>query len=455
MSLPDKKISKNRYWNEYLQTMPREKLDQYHLKRIQLAIKYAYENSPLHRKIYEEANIRPEDIKTWDDFYHKLPFTDKPQYMEVQETSTFAAQALHDESSQYYFQTTGTTGKPFREIFSLYDTAMLGEQWCYAWWDAGIRPADKFYFCFDWGIWIGLWSAYWGCRRMGCTVYSGGGLRTEERLQRILELKPTVVTATPTYLLYMANIAEEQGLNIKDAGVKFLTGGGEAGFNIPATRRVLESKWGAICVDFFGIGELGHGAVECGAHPGGVHVCEPHYHAFAIDPESGERVKEGLVGEYVVTTYSHTMQPFIKYKTHDLVEWHSASDHGCGWSWAYLPGGVLGRADFMIVIRGVNVYPTAVENLLTEVEGLSNFYELHITREKGMDRLLIKVEALPEIAGEAHQQISLNLAEVYRKRIGVALEAQVVAPQTLPRYELKSKRIFDHRSPEEKGRKVL
>jgi len=441
----NKKALQSRYWNEHLQTMPREVLDQYHLKMIQRTVKFAYENSPLHRKIYVQANIKPEDIKTWDDFYHKLPYTDKPYYMEDQETRPFAAQSLPDEDAQYYFQTSGTTGKPLREMFSQYDTMALGEQWCYMWWDAGIRPKDKFYFCFDWGIWVGLWSAYWGCRRMGCTVYSGGGLRTEDRIQRIIELRPTVIVGTPTYLLYLANAAEDKGFSLKDAGVNFLTGGGEAGFNIPATRRALESKWGATCLDFFGIGELGHGAIECGTHPGGVHVCEPHYHAFAANPESGEKVEDGQIGEYIITTYSHSMQPFIKYRTHDLVELHNRSDHGCGWSWGYLPGGTLGRTDFMIVIRGVNVYPTAVENLLTEVKGSSNFYELHVSQENGLDKLLVKVEALPDIPEEKYKETADQLALIYKKHIGVSLETEVVPPRTLPRYELKSKRIFDHR----------
>ncbi|MDO8690100.1 MAG: phenylacetate--CoA ligase family protein [Dehalococcoidia bacterium] len=443
------KAAGQRYWNEYLQTMPREKLDELHLKRIQRLIKFAYDNSAMYRRLYDKAGLKPEDVRTWDDFHHKVPFTDKPDYMADQELSFFAGEALPPEYRQYYFQTTGTTGQPLREHFTSFDTVRMADAFCYGYWDNGVRPGDSFYFAFNWGTWIGLWSVYWGCLRMNCTVYSGGGLSTEERIKAIISLKPKVVVGTPTYLLHMITLARAMGLDLRESGVRVLSGGGEPGFNVGATRQALLAGWGAEkAVDFVGIGELNIVHPECGANPGGVHAAEDVFHSFSVDPESGDVTPDGQVGENVITTYSHSSQVFIKYRTHDLVERHEHADHGCGWTWAYYPGTVLGRADFMVIIRGVNVYPTAVENLLGQVEGVTHYYELHITREEGMDRMLVKVEAREDIPSDQYADLTEKVSRMYRDVLGVRLEAEVLAPNTLPRYELKSKKIFDHRPPE-------
>lgn len=181
-----------------------------------------------------------------------------------------------------------------------------------------------------------------------------------------------------------------------------------------------------------------------------MHVIEDVAHSYSVDPASGEPVTEaGAVGEHVITSYTHFTQPFIKYRTDDLVRIDPEPDHGCGWTWKHLPGVVLGRADFMVTIRGVNVYPTAVENLIGEVPGVSNHYELHISRVEGMDRMLVKVEAAEE-ADRPDHVLAGRLADHLRSHLGVRLETEVVPAQTLPRYELKTKRIFDSRAAEER-----
>src|SRR5699024_10805738 len=155
-------------------------------------------------------------------------------------------------------------------------------------------------------------------------------------------------------------------------------------------------------------------------------------HSYSIDVDSGEPISEsGAVGEHIVTSYVHFSQPFIKYRTHDLVRIDNAPDHGCGWTWKHMPGVVLGRADYMVTIRGVNVYPTAVENLIGEVEGLSNHYELHISRKEGMDRMEVRVEAIDSDADVG--LLSSRLAEHLRLHLGVRLEADVVDEGALPR----------------------
>jgi phenylacetate-CoA ligase len=444
--------ARDRYWNRPTQTAPRSVLDDLHLERIRHLVGWAYEHSPLHRRIYDQAGITPSQIRTWDDFHYRLPFTDKPDYLTDQETSDrgVGGTALEPAHLEQYFHTTGTTGRFLNEVFTQYEMHKGGSQYCYGLWDFGIRPGDSMYFCFDWGMWIGLWSFYWGARNLGLLVISGGGASGSERVRQILERRPDIVVGTPTYLLHLAELARADGLDLRDAGVRLLAGGGEAGFSIPVTRQKLAEAWGTERLyDAYGIGEALCIAQSCREWGGGVHVIEDAFHSYSVDPETGAPLSEpGAVGENIVTSYVHFSQPFIKYRTHDLVRRDDHPNHGCGWTWAHLPGVVLGRTDFMVTIRGVNVYPTAVENLLGEVTGLSNHYELHITRQNGMDRMLVKVEAAEPDA--ARPALATTLEEHLRTHIGVRLETDVVEPGDLPRYQLKTKRIFDRRSVEDR-----
>lgn len=443
------KTAKSNLWNPYTQGLPRKQLDELHLRKIQLLIKYAYDHTAFYRRLYDEAGFKPEDIRTWDDFHRKVPLTDKPDYVKDQGDKPFAVAALPREYYFQQFQTTGTTGVALGEAFSLFDAVRMGEEYIFGAWGSGMRAGDSVYFCFHWGMWVGLWGFYWSARRMGCTVLSGGGMSTEDRIKHMLVVKPTAVIGTPTYLLHMTHVAKEMGLDLAKAGVKYLIGGGEPGFSIPATRKATEEGWGgATGIDCYGISELGTVNCECGAHPLGVHCTEDGAHSFSIHPETGERVGEGEIGENIVTAYNRLTQPFIKYRTHDLVERREEFDHGCGWTWAFLPGGVLGRSDYMVVIRGINVYPTAVESLLSKVEGSSPYYELHISRQEAMDRMLVKVEAREDVPPDKYPVIAREAERMYFSSIGARLEVEVVSPKSLPRYEMKSKRIFDHRPPE-------
>lgn len=445
----------DRYWNRATQTAPREVLDQIHLARIRNMVALAYERSPLHRRLYDNAGIKPSDIRTWHDYHHRLPFTDKPDYMADQEANGYGGLALNQPHWQQYFHTTGTTGRFLNEVFTQYEMHKAGSQYCYGLWDHGIRSNDSMFFCFDFGMWIGLWSFYWGARNLGLTIYSGGGLSSLDRVRKIIELRPTIVIGTPTYLLHLAEIAQAEGLDVRGAGVKMVGGGGEAGFSIPRTREKLAEAWGAEFVyDAVGVGEALFIGQSCREWGGGVHLIEDVCHGYSADPETGAPVTEpGAVGEHIITSYTHLTQPFIKYRTHDLVRLDWQPDHGCGWTWGHYPGTVLGRADFMVTIRGVNVYPTAVENLIGELPGLSNHYELHITRRDGMDRMRVKVEAAgPEVNLEA---IGASLSNHIRTHLGVRLEVEALVPETLPRYQLKTKRIFDHREPDDRPQITL
>jgi phenylacetate-CoA ligase len=447
MPTPTPPQGADRFWNRPTQTAPRELLDQWHLERIQHLIGWAYGHSPLYRKLYDDAGIKPSDITGWDDFHHRLPFADKPDFLADQDLnpSGYGGLALPPEEIQMHFHTTGTTGRFLNEGFTQFEMQKSATQYCYSLWDHGIRPGDSMYLCFNFGMWIGLWSIYWGARNLNLRILAGGGATSIERVRQILEHRPTIVTGTPTYLLHLVDVARSEGLDLREAGVQMLMGGGEPGFSVPVTRDALMGGWGATQVlDGYGIGEAMHVAQSCADWGGGVHTIEDVTHSYVADPDSGDPILDaGAIGENIVTSYTHFTQPFIKYRTHDLVRRDPHPDHGCGWTWAHLPGVVLGRSDFMVTIRGTNVYPTAVENLIGGIAGLTNHYELHIARPGAFDEMTVKVEAA---VGEVDRAVlTASLDEHLRRNLGVRLGVEVLAPESLPRYELKTKRIFDHR----------
>jgi phenylacetate-CoA ligase len=438
----------SRLWNPATMTMDRSALDQRHLARIKKLVRYAYEHSPLHRRLYDDAGFSPSDLETWDDFHARVPVTDKDDYVKEQERVGIAGQAMGDGMVTGYFHTTGTTGSFLHEHYSESDKLRMSTIYGYAWWDSGVRPGDSIFICHNFGFWLGLWHMYWSARFYGLTTYTAGGMSTDERIDAIVEHRPTMVAGTPTYLFRLAHRAEERGIDLTESSVRFLVSGGEPGLSIPVTRRALEEAWGAVGIDAYGMSEVGIAHLECGAHPMGVHIMEDSFHAYSADLDTGLPVDDGEIGENIVTSYTHLTQPFIKYRSHDIVRRYGNHDHGCGWSWAFLDGSVLGRTDFMVSLRGTNVYPNGVENLIGDVTGLTQFYEIHITRDQDTDHMLVRVEAAAGVAKSDYETKSERLARLYRSNLGVKIEVEVCEPNTVERKELKTNRIFDHRSRE-------
>lgn len=435
----------SKYWNEYTETMPREALDAIHLKRIRNMLAYAYERVPFYRQLYDKAGFKPEDIRSLEDFNRIVPTIDKKDLVAAQQVNPpwGNAVALPEDFSLYRFQTSGSTGVPLAIPFSYYSSHHYGEQWVYGFWAVGLRPRDSFYFAFNWGSFAGFWSAYWGVRRLGATVYSGGGLNTEMRLKQIVELKPTVLLSTPTYALAMGEKAKEMGMDLTKTSIQWTYHAGEPGGNVLTTRRAIEEAWGAKAYELYGVAEIGAIAPGCPLQTG-VHLAEDQAYATVVNPETGTPVGEGEVGENVVTSYIQFSQPIIKYRTHDLVRLVKKRCE-CGRTWILFEGGVLGRTDHMIIIKGSNVYPTAVEALLGDVRGLASHYEIHVAQGRSGDELTVKVEAQPDYPAERYGELKRQAEQLLWERIMVRIAVEVQAPGTLPRYELKAKRFFDHR----------
>lgn len=433
-----------RFWNPHTQTLSRAELDRLHLRKLQALIAYAYRHSLMYRRLLDRAKVKPEQIRTIDDFDMRVPVIDKKEILEAQAvTPPFGeALAVPEDLVLHRFQTSGSTGVPLHLPLTYHSSLLWGESWCYLYWAAGLRPRHSFYFPFHWGIFAAFWSAYMGVRRLGGTVISGGGLDSRGRITQVLAYKPDVVLATPTYALYLGEVAREMGVDLRKTSVSVVIVSGEPGGSIPTTRDAIAETWGARVYELYGIAELGPTNPGCPLADR-VHLCEDWYHALVVD-EQGRRVPDGEVGEHLVTSYTQHGQPLIKYRTHDLVRWTHAPC-GCGTTWLGYPGGVLGRSDHMIIVKGVNVYPTAVEALLHQISGLSEHYEVHVSMVAANDAVTVKAEARPGVPADGYATLRGEAEGVLKTAIGVTIGAEVLPPGTLPRYELKAKRFFDHR----------
>ncbi|MEA2687751.1 MAG: phenylacetate-CoA ligase [Candidatus Eremiobacteraeota bacterium] len=437
-----------RFWNEYAETMPRERLDALHLHKLTSLLDYVYERTPFYRAKLDAAGVKPGDIRSIDDFKRRIPFSDKSDFVHMQhEDPPYGPTlALPMELVAHHAETSGTTGVPLQIPYSMYDTVRYGESWVYGYWALGIRPVDSFYFAFGWGNFAGFWSAYWGARRLGCRVISGGGLDTKGHINAILEKKPTVLICTPTFALRMAAVAAEMGVDLSASSIRFTYHAGEPGPTaLPAVRAAIERAYGAVAGELLGIAEIDAMAPGCPLGDG-VHVNEMTVFAWAMDPTTGEEIAEGEIGELVVTSFANTAQPLLNYRTHDLVRVRRSCP--CGRTWLKLEGAVLGRADFMVTVRGTNVYQTAVENLLGEMDEVSSFYELILTRENDNDAMTVRCEPVPSCGAERYDALSRSVSDRIHAALHVRLKVDVVPPGTLPRYDIKTKRIIDRRPHE-------
>lgn len=436
------------FWNARMERMPRAELDALHLAKLRGLVAFVYERSPYYRRKFDERGLKPRHIATLDDYRRLVPLTDKQDFIRLQsERPPYGdTLALPFDLVAHHVETSGSTGLPLAIPLSAYDTERYGESWTYGFWAHGIRPEDSFYFAFNWGNFAGFWSCYYGARRMGCRVISGGGADSQGHIKNILRLKPTVLISTPTFALRLATVAKEMGVDLRDSSIRFTYHAGEPGpFALPAMKRQIDEAWGADSGELLGIAEIEAFAPGCPERDG-VHVNEMNVFTWSMNPATGAEVGDGEVGENVITSYTNSAQPLLNYRSHDLVR--SVGGCACGRTWRKLPGVVLGRTDFMVTVRGTNVYQTAVENLLGEHTGVSPFFQLVLEHADGNDRMTVEFEPDPAVARADWDALARAVGDRIHKALHVRLEVNPMAPGTLPRYDLKTKRIIDKRPKE-------
>ncbi len=368
----------------------------------------------------------------------RLPFTTKAELLADQAEHPPYGTVLTYPVERYgrLCQTSGTSGRPLRWLDTPESWAWMLDNWAAIYRLTGVRPGDRLFFPFSFGPFLGFWTAFDAAWRYGCLCLPGGGMSSGARLRFLRDNEATVVLCTPTYALRLAEAAQEDGSDLRRSSVRALILAGEPGGSVAGTRGRIEAAWGARVFDHTGMTEIGPLAVECVAGPGGLHVLETEFIVEVVDPATGKAVPPGTEGELVVTNLGRVGSPLLRYRTGDLVCIDPAPCP-CGRTLARLLGGVRGRVDDMIVLRGNNVHPSALQTILHRFAEVAE-YRIEVDRAGALPVLRIDVEAYPAHDGGS---VAARVAQAVRDELLFRAEVRAVAAGTLPRFEHKARRV--------------
>ena len=385
---------------------------------------------------FQQAGLDMRSVRSAD-VLERLPFTTKAELVAEQQSRPPYGRLLTYPTARYRYlhQTSGTTGQALKCLDTREDWEGWMRGWGYVYRAAGVSESDLVFCAFSFGPYLSHWAAIDGARHIGALCVSGGGLSSEQRLRMILDSGSTVLVCTPTYAIHLAEVAVGVGLDLKSSAIRITIHAGEPGASVENVKRRIEQAWGATCFDHAGASEVGAWAFDCQAQTGSIHLNELEFVFEVIDPNSGEPVSEGNRGELVVTNLSRAGMPVLRYRTGDLVEL-TTEPCPCGRNLARIRGGVLGRADDMLIVRGVNLYPSAIDNLLRAIPAIIE-YEVEIRRVGGMDDLLLKIE-IPDV--ESFGSVSEAVLAAFRSELNIRVSVEQAARGSLPRYEFKARR---------------
>ena len=377
--------------------------------------------------------------KSWiRDNFDSFEFTSKLELQNSQSSYPPYGDFHYLNLAQYnrFHQTSGSSGKPLLFLDSKDGWEWLLNNWLKIFALAGIEKGDRLFFPFSFGPFLGFWTAFESACKAGCLSFPGGGMSSESRLALIQNQKINVVFTTPSYALRLGEVARIQGVNLKDLGLKKLVLAGEPGANIPATRLRIEKDWGRIVVDHHGMTETGPVTVECSTTPGLLHIIENAFIAEVIDPITQKKLSLDSIGELVLSSIGRVGCPLLRYRTGDIVHLNHQKC-ACGFNGQSLKGGILSRADEMIFLKGNNIYPSALQNMLHSIEGILDF-RITFYKTEGNPHLLFEIETL--------QTDSESIKNMLEKMIQSAFlfkpVIKIVPTGTLPTQEMKSKRFI-------------
>lgn len=429
---------KLRYYRRQLETAGIAEIGLLQEKKFDAQAELVMSRNKFYQRKYRSSGLRPEDIRYRN--LAALPFTFKSELVEDQlEHPPFGTNLTFDLARYTRMhQTSGTTGRPLKWLDTRRSWRWWLDCWGHIYCGAGVAPSDRIFVAFSFGPFIGFWTAFESAQMLGNMVLAGGGQSSEQRVLSIFENRATVLVCTPTYALRLAEAARGIGLDTRESPVRLTIHAGEPGASIPATKSRIEELWGAKCYDHPGMTEVGAYGYECALQTGGVHLNESEFIFEVIDPKTEAGVAEGEIGELVITNLGRAGMPVIRYRTGDLVRLNRERCP-CGRSYARIMGGVLGRVDDMIVVRGVNIFPSALENILREFPEIAE-YELEVFRERMMDELLIRIELKDGTTADS-RPFAAAVEERLRLRLGIRARVAIVESGSLPRHELKARRI--------------
>ncbi|MBN2140926.1 MAG: phenylacetate--CoA ligase [Desulfovibrionaceae bacterium] len=425
-----------------METRPREDLEALQTKRLKALVERVYANVPFYRKKFDELGIKPNDLRGLENL-KDLPFTEK---QDLRNNYPFGMFAVSKENIVRIHSSSGTTGKATVVGYTRRDVKNWGRCMARALGMAGVTSQDLIHNAYGYGLFTGGLGVHYGAEELGAAVIpvSGGG--TKRQVMLLKDFGATVICCTPSYSLFLAETAKDMGIDFRELPLRVGVFGAEPWSE--SMRKDIESKLGLMALDIYGLSEvMGPGvAMECHTAQNGLHIMEDHFLAEIINPETGEQLPPGEVGELVITTLTKEAIPLVRYRTRDLTSLNTTPCR-CGRTLARM-NRIMGRSDDMLIIRGVNVFPSQIESILVETEGLSPHYQLIIKRKGALDSLEIEVEVDEPIFSDKIKNLQLLETKVQKnikEFLGVTAKCKLVEPKTLERSVGKAKRIVDLR----------
>ena len=429
-------------YNIEYETMPREALAAIQLQRLRTTLQRVYVTVPFYKKRFDEAGVKPSDIKSLDDL-QRIPFTTK---QDLRDNYPFGLFAMPMDNVVRIHASSGTTGKPTVVGYTARDIDTWAELMARSLAAAGAWRGDVIHNAYGYGLFTGGLGVHYGAEKLGASIIPVSGGNTNRQILIMKDFGPTILTATPSYTLHLAEVAAEMGVSFRD--LKFKAGVFGAEPWSENMRQELEAKLNLSAVDIYGLSEvMGPGvAVECREAKKGLHIFEDHFIPEVINPETGETLPEGQKGELVFTSLTKEAFPVIRYRTRDITALHYEPCL-CGRTHARMER-VSGRTDDMLIIRGVNVFPSQIESVLMEMEGVEPHYQLVVDRKDNLDVLTVNVEVNEKLFSDevktlqdTENRISKNIKEY----LGVSAVVKLVEPKTIARSQGKAIRVIDNR----------
>jgi phenylacetate-CoA ligase len=385
----------------------------------------------------------PQEIRSIRDIA-KLPYLEKREIAEDQEAHPPFGSNLVGGVEQYvrYHQTTGTTGHPVRWLDTKETWTWRGRCAAMALTGSGVTSKDIMFFPFAFGPHVAYWGMFEGAYQIGALTIAGGGWNTLQRVKALFENNVTVVACTPTYAMRMSEVARENGIDLREGSVRLTMHAGEPGALIPCVRQRIMESWGAKPFDYPGMTEVGNYGIHCVFQDGAIHVNEAEFIFEVIDPKTGDLIEGDGTGEMVLTNLGRTFSPSIRFKTGDLVT-VSSEKCPCGRAFRLLDGGIIGRVDDMVTIRGINVFPSQVQAIVEKYVEVGEEYQIVAYTEKGMAELRVMCELLD---GRPRDAILKKVEEDLRNVFEIRIRVEAVPRGTIERSDYKSKRFIDERT---------
>lgn len=432
-----------KYWNEEIETIPREELEAYQLEQLKVQITEAYEHSPYYRKRFEEAGVTPDDLQSLDDLL-KFPILTKHDVRERQDAVPIIGDLCVRPEKDVVFisSSSGSTGAPTASPFSKRDFDEFQNIESRLFWQAGMRPNDRYIHALNFSLFVGGPDVI-GAQNLGALCIWAGTLPAERLLFIIQQYQPTVIWTTPSYAWYLGETAKQKGINpATDLAINRIIVAGEPGGSIPATRQAIEELWDAEVFDFYGISDIfGACGAQCEEHDG-IHIAEDQVLVEVVDQKTGLPVKEGERGEMLLTTLRKEVRPMIRFRTGDIVT-YTNEKCACGRTLKRIK--VVGRIDDMFIAGGVNVFPSDIEHVIRKFDTLTGEYRVNIVEDRHITKFTVEVERREgaEISKEALRD---QVAYEIKMKLGVKpKEVIVLEDGELPRATHKAKRLVDLR----------